>query len=189
MEEIKKKGGEGRRRTVSSHAERERERLVHRLILHSLLFTLLFLEDRSTEFRPRKAKKIDHRSCFLPSVTLASFILTTDGKENIIIMHEYGGRGGWASSQQKTRTSHHLPPLAPRTDKLDSSSSTHLRPSGLTATSTSSSTSAGSSRATRLSHRSRAGCWTCRGRKVGRYLSGVTFTMFADFFMLTNFNR
>lgn len=170
----------------------KRERLFDRLILlipNSLLFTLLFLEDRSTESRPRKTEKIDHRSSCRRSLW-PPFILTTDGKEKIIIiMHEYGGRGGWASSQQKTRTSHHLPPLAPRTDKLDSSSSTHFRPSGLTATSTSSSTSAGSSRATRLSHRSRAGCWTCRGRKVGRYLSGVNFTRFADFFVLTNSNR
>lgn len=167
----------------------QRERLVDLSILliqNSLLFTLLFLEDRSTESRPRKTKKIDHWPFFLPSVTLTSFHSYDGREEKIIIMHEYGGRGGW---QQKTRTSHHLPPLAPRMDKLDSSSSTHFRPSGLTATSTSSSTSAGSSRATRLSHRSRAGCWTCRGRKVGRYLSGVTFTMFADFFVLAKSNR
>lgn len=62
--------------------ERERERLVHRLILHSLLFTLLFLEDRSTESRPRKTKKIDHWPFFLAvgHFDLLSFLQRT-GKE------------------------------------------------------------------------------------------------------------
>lgn len=165
-----KSGGnkeEGRRRTVSSHEEREIGRSIDSA--HSRLFIIHLTLLGGSINRISSAQDGEDRSSvfFLCSRSLwPPFILTTDGKEKII-MQEYGGRGGRASSQQKTRTSHHLPPLAPRTDKLDSSSSTHFRPSGLTATSTSSSTSAGSSRATRLSHRSRAGCWTCRGRKVG----------------------
>lgn len=58
----------------------QRETLVHRLILHSLLFTLLFLEDRSTEFHPLKTKKSDHWPFSLPSATLTSFH-SYDGRE------------------------------------------------------------------------------------------------------------
>lgn len=58
----------------------KRERLVDRLILQSLLITSLFLEDRSTEYRPRRTKKIDHWHFFLPSVTLTSFH-SYDGRE------------------------------------------------------------------------------------------------------------
>jgi hypothetical protein len=56
------------------------------------------------------------------------------------------------SSSQSQRRSQ-LPPLAPR--NLNSTSKDRERSSG-----------SGSGRPPRLSHRSRAGCWTCRARKV-----------------------
>lgn len=91
MEEIKKKG-EGRRR--STVPLMQDERLVDRLILQSLLLTSLFLEDRSTESRPRKTKKIDHWPFFLPSVTLTSFH-SYDGRERKDHHHARIRRARW----------------------------------------------------------------------------------------------
>ncbi|CAK3843147.1 Proteasome component ECM29 [Lecanosticta acicola] len=67
-------------------------------------------------------------------------------------------RCGESSSSSGKRRGH-LPPLAPR----DSRPTTTGRDSSRTSVS---SPSATKSRPPRLSHRSRAGCWTCRGRKV-----------------------
>lgn len=68
-----------------------------------------------------------------------------------IIMQDSRQEGGSGSSKQKRN---HLPTLAPRDAKP--------APTRERAPQSSSTTG----RTPRLSHRSRAGCWTCRGRKV-----------------------
>lgn len=166
----------------------KRERLVDRLILQSLLLTSLFSEDRSTESRPRKTKKIDHCLFFLPSVTLTSF-------------HSYGGLERKDHHHARTRRARRLGFFAAE-DTHQSSPTTSGSADGQARFFFFYALSSiwlhrnfnfilhlggfqqGHSSVTSLSSWLLDMSW-----QKGRHLSGVTFTMFADFFVLTNSNR
>lgn len=166
----------------------KRERLVDRLILQSLLFTSLFLEDRSTEYRPRRTKKIDRWPFLLPSVTLTSF-------------HSYDGRERKDHHHARTRRARRLGFFAAE-DTHQSSPTTSGSTDGQARFFSFYALSSiwlnrnfnfifhlggfqqGHSSVTSLSSWLLDVSW-----QKGRHLSGVTFTMFADFFVLTNSNR
>lgn len=168
----------------------QRERLVHRLILHSLLFTLLFLEDRSTESRPRKTKKIDHWLFFLPSVTLTSFH-SYDGRERKDHHHARIRRAWWLGFFAAEDTHQSSPTTSGSADGqarffffffyalssiwLNRNFNFILHLGGF---------QQGHSSVTSLSSWLLDVSW-----QKGRHLSGVTSTMIADFFVLTNSNR
>lgn len=95
MEEIKEKGGEGRRRTVPSHAEREREREIGSSI-DSALFIIHFTLLGGSINRISSAQDEEDRSlAFLsPSVTLTSFH-SYDGRERKYHHHARIRRARW----------------------------------------------------------------------------------------------
>lgn len=169
----------------------KRERLVDLSILliqNSLLFTLLFLEDRSTEFRPRKTKKIDHLPFFLPSVTLTSFH-SYDGRERKDHHHARIRRARWLGFFAAEDTHQSSPTASGSADRqarffffyalssiwLNRNFNFILHLGGF---------QQGHSSVTSLSSWLLDVSW-----QKGRHLSGVTFTMFADSFVLTNSNR